>query len=169
MPTTLLPRLLAVLATIVLLGVGLTTYTLPNHGGAAYGDLHDLITRALGEREPRLPGPPGTLPITTDATLPPMTGAAPDSLEGNPTPDWIVRAVEQDPAQLRAWLGSAVLATATVHGDTVQTTLWRLTLQRSCPLVSRMRATSIGRGMGMPRIVSLRADCPVIPDDLSRR
>jgi hypothetical protein len=164
MPTTLLPRLIAALATLLLLGLGLTTYTQPNHGGGAYGDLHDLITRTLGDGGPSLPGPPATLPIRVDSSLSPRGDAVPDSFEPDRAPDWIVRAARRDPASLRAWLGGPVLATATVHGDTVQTTLWRLTRDRSCPLVSRLRATSIGRRLGTTRFVSLHADCPALPD-----
>jgi hypothetical protein len=62
-----------------------------------------------------------------------------------------------------------VLATATVHGDTVQTTLWRLTLRGGCPLVSRMHATSVGRGMGETEIVALDADCPTMADVQAER
>jgi hypothetical protein len=68
----------------------------------------------------------------------------------------------RDSAALREWLGPLVLATATVYGDTVQTTLWRVTLRSGCPLLSRMHATSVGRGTGEDEIVTLSADCPAV-------
>jgi hypothetical protein len=161
MSATLFPKILALLATVLLLSIGLTTYTLPNHGGIAYGDLHDLIGRALGDRGPPLPGPPGILPIEgVDSTLTPIHTRSTDSVDTGQATEWITHAVARDSAALREWLGPLVLATATVHGDSVQTTLWRVTLRRGCPLLSRMDATSVGRGSGETAIVALSADCP---------
>ena len=165
MPATLLPKLLALLATLLLIGLGLTTYTLPNHAGGAYGDLRDLIGHMLGDRGPPLPGASGALPIApVDSGFAPLASAQDAQAVAPREPEeWVARAARVDSAALRDWLGDAVLATATVHGDTVRTTLWRLTLRHSCPLLSRMHAVSIGRTMGDTRIVSLSADCPPIP------
>jgi len=163
MAATLFPKLIAVLATLLLLGIGLTTYTQPNHGGGAYGELHDLISRALGDRGPPLPGPPGTLPIeAVDSAQTPKRQRTAGSVDTGQPATWISRAIDRDSAALRDWLGPLVLATATVHGDTVQTTLWRMTLRAGCPLISRMRATSVGRATGETEIVALRADCPAL-------
>jgi hypothetical protein len=163
MPATLFPKVLALLATVLLLGIGLTTYTQPNHGGGAYGDLHDMIGRALGDHGPPLPGPPGTLPIeAVDSTLTPVHAGSADSVHTTEPAEWISGAVLRDSAAVREWLGPLVLATATVYGDTVQTTLWRVTLRSGCPLLSRMHATSVGRGTGKTEIVTLSADCPAM-------
>jgi hypothetical protein len=171
MPTTLFPKLVALLATLLLIGLGLTTYTLPNHAGPAYGDLRDLIGHTLGDRGPPLPGPSGALPITPmDSAFAPLASGQDAGAAAPPEPhEWVARAARLDSAALRDWLGDAVLATATVHGDTVRTTLWRLTLRHTCPLLSRMHAVSIGRTMGDTRIVSLSADCPVVPSEQSPR
>ena len=163
MSATLFPKLLALLATLLLLGIGLTTYTQPNHGGGAYGDLHDMIARALGDHGPPLPGPPGTLPIeAVDTTRTPILAGGADSAPTGQPAEWISLAVMRDSAALREWLGPLVLATATVYGDTVQTTLWRVTLRSGCPLLSRMHATSVGRGTGEDEVVTLSADCPAV-------
>lgn len=161
-PATLVPKFLALLATLLLVGIGLTTYTQPNHGGGAYWALHLLLGRALGDHGPPLPGPTDALPITTvdSAIGPPTQAPEGDTATAAQPPEWLARAVRRDSQAVRAWLGAAVLATATVHGDTVRTTLWRLTLHRSCPFLSRMHAVSVGHRAGEPRIVSLSADCP---------
>jgi hypothetical protein len=166
MPTTLFPRLLALLLTVLVIGLVLTTYTLPNHGGGAYWDLHGLISHALGDRKPPLPGPPSVLPVRpVDSTLVPWPDTGLDSVDIRQPGEWIARAARGDSAALREWLGAAVLATATVHGDTVRTTLWRLTLHHACPLLSRMRATSVGRLRGETRVVALTADCPGLTEE----
>jgi hypothetical protein len=160
-PATALSRVLLVLAVTVLLGLGLSTYTLPNHGGGTYQELHDLIAAALGDTRASLPGPPHSLPILPDSTLQPMLETG-DTLAPAP-PAWIGLAAGQDSAALRGWLGRAVLVTAEVRGDTVETTLWRVTLRGSCPLLSRLHATSVGRVTGRTRFVMLAADCPPVP------
>jgi hypothetical protein len=144
----------------VLLGIGLSTYTLPNHSGGSYQDLRGLIGGALGDARASLPGPPAALPIHPDSTLRPMLAAS-DTAGAGP-PEWIRLAANRDSAALRGWLGRTVLVTAEVHGDTIQTTLWRVTLGRSCPLLSRMHATTVGRVTGVTRFVALTADCPTV-------
>jgi hypothetical protein len=158
MASTIFSKLILLIATVVLLGLGLTTYTQPNPG--ASGDVHDLISRVLGDREPQLPGPPGALAIQRDSARPsPADSLAPPADTGA-AGGWVRLAASHDSAALRAWLGHAVLATSTVHGDTIETTLWRLTLHHSCPVLSRLHATSIGRSRGPERLIALRADCP---------
>lgn len=164
---TALSRVLLVLAVTALLGLGLSTYTLPNHGGGAYQELHDLIAAALGDTHAPLPGPPPSLPILPDSSLQPMLEAS-DTIPPV-TPAWIAGAAQQDSTALRGWLGRTVLVTADVHGDTVETTLWRLTLRPSCPLLSRMHATTVGRVTGGTRFVALTAECPPVPGGQASR
>jgi hypothetical protein len=146
----------------VAIAFGFGMYTTPNHGGPAYGDLEDLLQRALGDSVPPLPGPPRALPVQP---LGADSGAAghdwPPRPESDPeTSAWLAAAIAGDPAAIRAWLGPAVLATSSAEGDTVRTVLWRVTLRRGCPLVSRFWATSIGRTERSTRFVSLSSDCP---------
>jgi len=158
MATTIFSKLILLIAMMVLLGFGLTTYTQPNPG--ASGDIHDLIGRALGDREPSLPGPPGSLGIARDPAAAPRGSDSIPLLDAGPAGEWVRLAASHDSTALRAWLGHAVLATSTVHGDTIETTLWRLTLHHDCPVLSRLHATSTGRSRGPERLVSLQADCP---------
>ena len=162
--SAIIPKLLAASAAILVVMLGITTYTLPNHGGVGYSDLHDLFSRALGDRQTVLPGPPASLPIrllpdSAGSSAPPavVPGSGLDSTQPQ---RWTAQAVHHDSTALRGWLGAAVLATATVDGDTVRTTLWRLTLHSGCPLVSRLHATSAGGAQGGTRIVQLTGDCP---------
>ena len=140
-------------------------YTTPNHAGPAYGDLESLLERALGDVPPPLPGPPRGLPVEpADGD---STRGAPD---WPPTPGrdsvaaaWLAAAVAADRDAVRAWLGPAVLATSSASGDTVRTVLWRVTLHRGCPFVSRLEAVSVGRASRTTRFVSLGSNCPRLP------
>ena len=162
--SAIVPKLLAAALAALLLLLGVTTYTLPNHGGAGYSDLHDLFARALGDSEPRLPGPPASLRIQiladSAAASPASVSPAAIGLDSSQPQRWIAQAVHQDSSAIRSWLGAAVLATSTVEGDTAHTTLWRLTLHAGCPLVSRLHATSAGVAVGTARLVRVRGDCP---------
>jgi hypothetical protein len=156
---TLIVFLLGALAAMAL---GFGVYTVPNHGGPAYGDLQDLLQRALGDPEPALPGPPRGLPVQ-----PPGADSEAARPDWPPSPErdsvvaaWLAGAVAADPAAMRAWLGPAVLATSSTRGDTVRTVLWRMTLHHGCPLLSRLDATSVGRASGSTRFVSLASNCP---------
>jgi hypothetical protein len=161
--STLIPKVLATIGVALAVALGFTTYTAPNHAGAAYSDIHDLIALALGDaRQPPLPGPPSTLPIGPLDTFPAGLAPSPSRPAAGPTEprDWIARAVTRDSAALRGWLGGAVVVTAAVQGDTARTTLWRVTLHPGCPLVSRMQAISVGHAQGSPQLAFLTADCP---------
>lgn len=162
--SAIIPKLLVASFAALLVLIGLTTYTLPNHGGSGYSDLHDLFARALGDSEPRLPGPPASLPIQilTDSAAPRAASVRPPGfgLDSSQPQRWTAQAVRKDSSAIRGWLGSAVLATSTADGDTAYTTLWRLTLHSGCPLVSRLHATSVGVSVGTARLVSVRANCP---------
>jgi hypothetical protein len=150
------------LAATVAIAFGFGMYTRPNHGGPAYGELEDLLEHGLGDSAPPLPGPPRTLPVQVlggDAGAsrpdwPPSPGSDPGVTDG------LAGAIAADRDAVRAWLGPAVLATSNTVGDTVRTVLWRLTLHRGCPPVSRLQATSVGRATGATRFVSLTSDCP---------
>jgi len=156
---TLIVFLLGALAAMAL---GFGVYTVPNHGGPAYGDLQDLLQHALGDREPLLPGPPRTLPVQSLGA-----DSGPSTPDWPPSPQrdsvvaaWLAGAVAADSAAMRSWLGPAVLATSSARGDTVRTVLWRVTLHHGCPLLSRLDATSVGRASGNTRFVSLVSTCP---------
>lgn len=155
-----------VLGTILALGYGFTRYTLPNHGGPAYGQLHSLLAGVLGDRPPTVPDAAGAFPIQpVDSTVQEFRHRKP----GPPPSDsavtsWLTTAVERDPPAVRAWLGWAVLSISVTSGDTVRTTLWRLTLHRDCPLVSRLHALAVGRASEEPRFLRLTADCPRLPE-----
>lgn len=168
---TLLSRMLAITLASMAIGLGLTTYTFPIH--SAYGDLQDLFARALGDSEPPLPEPPAALAIGPLTAHPPAETARPDSGVTQPPVGaqpraWLEEAVARDSAALRGWLGTAVFPTAVVDGDTVRTTLLRITLHHGCPLVSRLEATTVGHVDRHPRIVSLRANCPPAPEGAER-
>lgn len=161
--STLIPKLIAGIAATVAIVLGLHTYTLPNHAGAAYSDIHDLISRALGDPQARLPGPPATLPVVQ--LNHPATGEA-DSFAEVPEVQpgqWVRSALARDSAALRGWLGSLVLVTAATHGDSVETTLWRVTTVPGCPWLSRLHATSVGRSGTVAKLVRLTGDCPAVP------
>ncbi len=173
---TTLSRTLVITLAAVMVGMGLTTYTFPILGGPASGELHDLLARALGDSDARLPGPPATLAIGPLPIAPP--GISADSSAGVAQPQlgtqpeaWATEAVARDSAALRGWLGPGVLPAAVVMGDTVRTTLYRITLHRGCPLLSRLQATSVGQVSRQLRIVSVRTDCPpmTMPEESAAR
>jgi hypothetical protein len=164
--SAIVPKVFASIAALIALCIGLSTYTLPMHGGPTYGDVRDLLSRALGDSQPSLPVAPASLALHPVA--PPMElnqrrgesavlAVAPASSQAQA---WATEAAGRDPAAVRAWLGDAVLVTAVVEGDTVVTTLRRLTLHRGCPWLTQLRAQSAGVGTGALQIVSLTADCP---------
>jgi len=160
--STLIPKLIAAIGATVAIVVGLHTYTLPNHAGAAYADIHDLISRVLGDPRPRLPGAPASLPLQQ---LPP-----PDTIEPAPATDsaltqpetWVRHARARDSMALRGWLAPLVLVTAAVQRDTVATTLWRMTFRPGCPWISRLHGISVGQATTAPRLVHLSGDCPAV-------
>jgi hypothetical protein len=166
------PKLLALALGVGALGLGYTKYTAPIHGGPAYADLHELITRALGDTQPMLPGPPPALPLDPvrpgTGTAEPQLGAhvrtdpatASDTVTTTQPREWAAWAAAHDPAALRAWLGSAVVPATVVRGDRAETTLLRVTLARGCPLVSVLTARFVGQAVRRPRLVHVAADCP---------
>jgi len=167
------PKLIALVLTVAALGLGLTKYTSPIHGGPAYADLRHFLGRALGDHAPVLPGPPPALDLTPASALPapirnPELGdrIAPETAARDISQPqrWFARMAARDSAALRGWLGVAVLPTAVVHGDTVETTLLRLTLHRGCPILSRLTAISVGQASWRPRLVSVTANCPRLSD-----
>ncbi len=159
-----IPKVVAAAIAVLAAGLGLRTYTLPMHGGPTYGEIRELLGRALGDSQPGLPGPPAGLPVqtvgpdtSTARELVPETSTVPSQPER-----WATEAVRRDSAAVRAWLGEAVLVTAQVDADTVETSFWRLALHPGCPWLSRLRARSAGPSSGYAamRLVSLGADCP---------
>jgi hypothetical protein len=159
-PTLITFALAAGVATVFFFGM----YTTPNHGGPAYGDLEILLERALGDSATPLPGPPRGLPVQSlGADSGPAGTDWPPSPESDSAPAaWLAAAVAADRDAIRAWLGPAVLATSTTVGDTVRTVLWRLSLHRGCPFVSRLDATSVGRATRSTRtrFIDLGSSCP---------
>jgi len=157
-PTLVAVALAAAVGMVFLFGM----YTTPNHAGPAYGDLEDLLERALGDYPPPLPGPPRGLPVEpAGADSGRRTSDWPPSPASEPAAAaWLAAAVVSDRDAVRAWLGSAVLATSSAAGDTARTVLWRLTLRRGCPFVSRLDAVSVGRTTRTTRFVSLASSCP---------
>jgi hypothetical protein len=160
-PTLVAVTLAAGVGAMFLFGM----YTTPNHAGPAYGDLESLLERALGDSPPPLPGPPRGLPVESiGADSGRATADWPPSPESDSAPaEWLAAAVAADRDAIRAWLGPAVLATSSMSGDTVRTVLWRLSLRRGCPFVSRLEAVSVGRATRTTRFVSLASNCPRPP------
>jgi hypothetical protein len=159
-PTLIGLSLAAAVAGVFLFGM----YTTPNHGGPAYGDLEDLLKAALGVPVPALPGPPRGLAVQPigDDTGPSAHDWPPHPESDSAPAAWLARAVATDRDAVRAWLGPAVLATSSMEGDTVRTVLWRLSLRRGCPFVSRLDATSVGRATRSTRtrFIGLDSSCP---------
>ena len=157
-PTLIGITLATAVAMVFLFGM----YTVPNHGGPAYGDLADLLERALGDSAAPLPGPPRTLPVQPIGA---ESGRSPQDWPPRPESDsgptaWLAGAIAADLAAIRAWLGPAVLSTSSSRGDTVRTVFWRLSLRHGCRLVSRLEATSVGRTTGTTRFIALASNCP---------
>lgn len=152
----------ATAAGLLALAFAMTRYTLPNHGSPAYGEIERLLEDALGTRPAAIPEAPAAMRLEP-VPAPPMEFRdrvpAPPPIEPGAAA-WLARGVANDAGAVRGWLGAAVLATSTTSGDTVHTVLWRLTLHRGCPFVSRLHATATGRATGELRFVALDADCP---------
>lgn len=155
----------ALILVLILVALSFTVYTLPNHGGPSYGDVQGVLRAALGDQPAAVPGPPASLPVQAvqlpESAAPPFGHgiSAPPRID-SAADAWLARAVDEDPAAVRAWLGVAVLSVSTSVGDTARTTLWRLTIHHGCPLVSRMHATVVGRYTDSTRVVRLTANCP---------
>jgi hypothetical protein len=172
MPSSnLLPKLIAALFLVAALSLGLTTYTLPNHGTPSYAALRALVTTSLGESLPAVP------PADRNLDIQPATpfGASPADLatteeRASTMPaaeavEWVRAAADQDSAALRAWLGRLVLVTAITDGDTVRTVLRRLTFHGRCPLLSALHLTSVGQARGSLRLTGITGSCPPgLPD-----
>ena len=158
--STLLPKLLFGIAAVVGLILGLTTYTFPIIGTVRDADVEAVIHRALGDAPTALPGPPASLPIQHSAQPADPFG---EKFEREPTPAapqpaaWAAEAATDDSTALREWLDHSGLFTGSIQATTRSTTLWRLTLHRGCPLVSRLRTvTTIATG----QLVGITSDCP---------
>lgn len=143
-----------------------TTYTRPIEGASADPALYDLIaTAAHAPSLPRLPRQgQSPLPIvhaapsdTGPVHLDPRQGARASSQPEH----WAQTAAVTDSAALRDWLGSGVIAISGVRPpDTLQLTLYRVSLRAGCPWVSTLVASSVGRYGTSPELVHVRATCP---------
>jgi hypothetical protein len=158
--STLLPKLLFAAAAVFGLILGLTTYTFPIIGHLSDDDAIAVIRHALRDSATALPGPPSSLPIQNYVrTADPLGNAVqrqPSAAAPQPAA-WAARAAAIDSAALRDWLNRPGLFTGSSDGSTRTTTLWRLTLHRGCPLISRFTtATEIGTG----QLVEISSDCP---------
>jgi len=160
------PRLVAALLLIGALTLGLTTYTLPNHGTPSYATLRGLITSSLGDPPPVLPSAERDLNIqvTTPSRPDPEDLSHPEepasTVPAAKAVEWVRAAAVRDSAALRDWLDPLVLVTAVTEGDTVRTVLRRLALDGRCPVLSTLRLTSAGRAPGRLRLIRITGSCP---------
>lgn len=156
--SSFLPKLCFGIAAALGLVLGLTTYTFPIIGRLQDPDVTSLIHRALGDSLTPLPGPPSALAIET--VVPEgLPGGEPPVREARPAaPEpatWAAEAAARDSGALRDWLEHAGLSTGISGGDTVRTTLWRLTLHAGCPVISRLRTVAVRE-----QLVAISSDCP---------
>jgi hypothetical protein len=146
--------------------LGLTTYTLPNHGTPSYATLRSLITSSLGDPPPALPSAEQNLEIqaTTPSRPHPEDHAAPEApastVPAAQAVEWVRAAAARDSTALRNWLDPLVLVTAVTEGDTVRTVLRRLSIHGRCPVLSTLRLTSVGRAPGHLRLIRISGSCP---------
>ena len=161
--SSIVAKLFLVSVLTLAVGLGLTTYTLPNASTGSYPSVGELISRALGDSQPILPGPTPALHLLpqgpkldsgSHGSLP----AVPDS--GQPV-EWVRAAARRDSAALRLWLLPGVLAFATVERGEVKTVLWRVVLRGDCPLFSRLDALSTGGRDD--HLLHLSGNCPRLP------
>jgi hypothetical protein len=164
-----LPKLMFALAAAIGLVLGLTTYTFPIFGHIQDAVVSSLIHRALHDSATPLPGPPAQLAIET--VVPPTSPNGP-SLEhaAPPAPAqpaaWAAQAAARDAEALRDWLTDVGFFTGDTEGDTVRTTLWRLTLHRGCPLIIRLRTVSTRE---TDQLVEISSNCPRVDSAMEPR
>jgi hypothetical protein len=160
--SSFLPKLCFALAAVLGLALGLTTYTFPIIGRIEDKAVTSLLHQALQDTVTPLPSPPaelGVAPVATPTPDPFGERFATDTTvpaAAQPAA-WAARAASLDPGALRDWLNQAGLFTGATEADTVRTTLWRLTLHRGCPLLSRLRTVST---LSTDRLVEISSDCP---------
>jgi hypothetical protein len=161
--------LLAAVALTGAAAIGLTTYTQPILGGAPYGELETLITRALHDSAPPLPGPPTRLGIAVIDSVP-EHAARPvaDTIIAAQPLAWVRAAASRDSSALRAWLGPVVLPTAAIAGDSVHLTVRRIAFEPGCPLFSTLHATFVGWSRMRLRLLRVAASCPALPQEAGR-
>ena len=137
--TSFIPKFAFAVAAVVACGLGLTTYTQPIVAPVQDQLVITLLRRALGDTVAPLPGPPSALsirPLTEAAASPDPRRSQPPSPETTlMAPDnWAAARAAADSAALRAWLIRPAVSTASLRGDTLRTTLRRLTFRAGCPL-----------------------------------
>lgn len=152
----------ALLLTLVVLALGLTTYTQSVFNPGPAQILEEAFQRALGDSLPAVPAydasrsglaiSAGTAPTDTPAIVP--------SLPADSASRWVADAVRRDSSAIRAWLSPLVLRWASRNRDTVRLTFVRLTRHPGCPLVSRLDATLSDERLEPTRLLSVTATCP---------
>lgn len=151
-------------AGVLILGataVSLTTYTQPIFAADRNGPVEQLLRQALGDST-RLPA--GWSSTATGIALSAVP-SAPESLAPapvSPAAAWARSAVAADSGAVRAWLSPAVLEIGGVARDTVRLTLYRLTLHRGCPLLSRLDAVLAGNTRSL-EVARVETTCPPLP------
>lgn len=158
--STLLPKLLFGLIAVAGLILGLTTYTFPIIGRMRDGDVIAVIHRSLGDTATTLPGPPSSLQIQNDVQPASPFGHSAERETSPAAPQpiaWAAEAAAADSAALRDWLEYRGLFTGSSDGSTRTTTLWRLTLHRGCPFVTRLRTVAM---IASNQLVEISSDCP---------
>jgi hypothetical protein len=164
------PALIAIVAGLGLVALGLTTYTFPIEGAASDPTLYNLIAGALHDaplnRGPRL----GASPLPVIPASPTDSGSAPNpptASVAEPRDDpraWAEAAAQADSGALRDWLGRWVLATARTSHDTIRLTLRRWSHRPGCPALSTLVATTTGVARGVYRLSGITATCPSLPE-----
>ena len=161
--STLVAKLLLVSALTLAVGLGLTTYTLPNASTGSYPSVSELISRTLGDSQPVLPGPTPALHLLphgpeVDSTF---HGSHPAAADSGQAVEWVRAAARRDSAALRLWVSPGVFAFATIERGEVMTRLWRLVVRRDCPLISRLNALASAGPDG--HLLYLSGNCPRLP------
>jgi hypothetical protein len=155
------PRWRLLLAAALLLPVPLvmvlTVYTGPIIDPDRDGAVERLLHQALGDDPATPPAWTGGRGLELGTALPGRDTTIP--VPPPPALAWALAAVRTDSAAVRGWLSPAVLELGGIAGDSVRLTLFRLTLRKGCPLVSRLHAVLSGE-LGDLQVDRMESSCP---------
>jgi hypothetical protein len=152
----------ALILALVVLALGLTTYTQSVFNPGPAQTLEEALQQALGDSLPTVPAYDASrtgLPISA-GTAPSDAPSVAPSVPADSASRWVADAVRRDSSAIRAWLSPLVLRWASRNRDTVRLTFVRLTHHSGCPLVSRLDATLSDEPFAPTRLVRVTATCP---------
>ena len=152
----------ALLVGLVVLALGLTTYTQSVFNPGPAQTLEQIFQAALGDSLPVLPAWAGSrtgLQISPGDSAPARSAG----VAGGPAAAWVADAVERDSTAIRGWLSPFVLRWANRSRDTVHLTFIRFYRHAGCPLLNRLEATLTDEPLEAGRLLGIRATCPATP------